>query len=132
MGLLRPWSILLLDEVTVDLDVLARSRFLSFLATETMTRACTIVYATHIMDGLAGWPTHLVRMTLGTIKKYGSVASFDLPPPPTGGEAGGLFRNSALLELVLKWLEEDLDERGPRSRRKTEMTTYSSIERGSW
>lgn len=132
MGLLRPWSILLLDEVTVDLDVLARSRFLSFLATETMTRACTIVYATHIMDGLAAWPTHLVRMTLGTIKKYGSVASFDLPPPPTGTEAGGLFRNSALLELVLKWLEEDLDERGPRSRRKTEMTTYNNIGQGSW
>lgn len=132
MGLLRPWSILLLDEVTVDLDVLARSRFLSFLATETMTRACTIVYATHIMDGLAAWPTHLVRMTLGTIKKYGSVASFDLPLAPSGTEAGGLFRNSALLELVLKWLEEDLNERGPRSRRKTEMTTYSNVERGSW
>lgn len=119
--------------MTVDLDVLARSRFLSFLATETMTRACTIVYATHIMDGLAAWPTHLVRMTLGTIKKYGSVASFDLPLlAPTGKEAGGLFRNSALLELVLKWLEEDLDERGPRSRRKTEMTTYSNVEQGSW
>lgn len=132
MGLLRPWSILLLDEVTVDLDVLARSRFLAFLATETMSRACTIVYATHIMDGLAGWPTHLVRMTLGTIRKYGSVDSFDLPPPPSGGEAGGLFRNSALLELVLRWLEEDLDERGPRNRRKTEMATYDSLEKGSW
>lgn len=132
MGLLRPWSILLLDEVTVDLDVLARSRFLSFLATETRTRACTIVYATHIMDGLAGWPTHLVRMTLGTIRKYGPVDSFNLPPPATGMEVGGLFRNSALLELVLKWLQEDLDERGPRSRRKTEMIAYGNIGRGSW
>ncbi|RPB16145.1 P-loop containing nucleoside triphosphate hydrolase protein [Morchella conica CCBAS932] len=117
MGLLRPWSILLLDEVTVDLDVLARSRFLSFLAQETMTRACTIVYATHIMDGLAGWPTHLVRMTLGTIRKFGPVEAFDLPPLPTGREVGGLLRNSALLELVLGWLREDLEERGPRGRK---------------
>lgn len=25
-----------------------------------------IVYATHILDNLAGWPTHLVHMHLGT------------------------------------------------------------------
>ncbi|KAH0609798.1 uncharacterized protein H6S33_012344 [Morchella sextelata] len=132
MGLLRPWSILLLDEVTVDLDVLARSRFLSFLAQETMTRACTIVYATHIMDGLAGWPTHLVRMTLGTIRKYGPVGAFELPPLPTGRETGGLLRNSALLELVLGWLREDLEERGPRGR-KSELRSYEGVqEMGSW
>lgn len=123
MGLLRPWSILLLDEVTVDLDVLARSRFLAFLVHETQTRACTIVYATHIMDGLAAWPTHLVRMTLGTVRKYGEIASFDLPHE-TGPDGGrGLLRNSGLLELVLRWLEEDLDERGPRGQKKTEMIT---------
>lgn len=79
-----------------------------------------------------GWPTHLVRMTLGTIRKYGPIDSFNLPPPPSGAEAGGLFRNSALLELVLRWLEEDLDERGPRNKKKTEMATYDSLEKGSW
>lgn len=31
MGLLRPWTILLLDEITVDLDLLSRSNFLSTL-----------------------------------------------------------------------------------------------------
>ena len=48
MGLMRPWSVLLLDEVTVDLDVLVRSELLDFLRQETISRECTIVYCTHI------------------------------------------------------------------------------------
>lgn len=31
MGLIRPWRVLLLDEITVDLDLLSRSNFLAFL-----------------------------------------------------------------------------------------------------
>ena len=61
MGLLRPWRILLLDEITVDLDLLSRSNFLNFLKRETEKRPCTIVYATHILDNLAEWPSHLVH-----------------------------------------------------------------------
>ena len=60
MGLLRPWTVLLLDEITVDLDLLSRSNFLNFLKRESESRACTIVYATHILDNLAAWPSHLV------------------------------------------------------------------------
>lgn len=53
-GLLQPWELLLLDEVTVDLDVLVRADFLAFLKEETETRGATIVYATHIFDGKYG------------------------------------------------------------------------------
>lgn len=49
MGLMRPWTVLLLDEVTVDLDVLVRARLLDFLRTETETRDCAVIYATHIL-----------------------------------------------------------------------------------
>jgi len=63
MGLLRPWTVLLLDEITVDLDLLSRSNFLNFLKRESESRACTIVYATHILDNLAAWPSHLVCRT---------------------------------------------------------------------
>src|ERR1700755_1013002 len=69
MGLIRPWTVLLLDEITVDLDVLSRHMFLQWLQRETEIRDCTIVYATHILDNLAGWPTHLVHMHLGAIKE---------------------------------------------------------------
>lgn len=131
MGLLRPWSILLLDEVTVDLDVLARSRFLAFLKDETMSRGCTIVYATHIMDGLADWPTNLVRMAGGKVKAVGTVENLleeaEREGAITGMGAGGLLRNSALLDLVLGWLKADLEERGPRDRKKTGQITYNNV-----
>lgn len=45
-GLMAPWQMLLLDEVTVDLDVLVRSRLLNFLAEECEQRGATILYAT--------------------------------------------------------------------------------------
>ncbi|KAE9374372.1 ABC transporter [Stipitochalara longipes BDJ] len=109
MGLIRPWRILLLDEITVDLDLLSRSNFLAFLKKETDERQCTIVYATHILDNLAGWPTHLVHMSLGKVKEWGPMEGFELG---NRGESG----NSRLGELVLGWLKDDLKERGPRNR----------------
>lgn len=50
LGLLEPWTLLLLDEVTVDLDVLVRADLLAFLVRETQQRNATIVYATHIFE----------------------------------------------------------------------------------
>lgn len=122
MGLLRPWTVLFLDEITVDLDVLSRGEFLNWLKRETETRECTIVYATHILDNLAGWPTHLVHMHLGTVKEWDTadkmLATIDDTVGPTG--------NSRLGELVMAWLKSDLKERGPRSKmnRGPEGKTY--------
>jgi CCR4-NOT complex subunit CAF16 len=117
MGLLRPWQVLLLDEITVDLDLLSRSNFLSFLKRETETRPCTIVYATHILDNLAHWPTHLVHMHLGNVRQWGPIEKFKNEAPETS-------ENSQLGEIVLKWLKEDLQARGPRN--ATEAKTYES------
>lgn len=115
MGLMREWTILLLDEVTVDLDVLARSDLLEFLKQETQERNCTIVYATHIFDGLANWPTHLLHMSLGQILETGSPSKFlsTLPPSTDVNTA-----NSALLQLCLLWLTQDRDDRGKRGEEK--------------
>jgi len=123
MGLLRPWTILLLDEITVDLDLLSRSNFLQFLKRETETRPCTIAYATHILDNLADWPSHLVHMSLGRVKKWGSMEEFNVK-----AAAGVQTGNSQLGELVLKWLQEDLDERGPRNGKTSQGKTYESHE----
>ncbi|KAK4565609.1 CCR4-NOT regulatory complex component [Recurvomyces mirabilis] len=123
MGLLRPWTVLLLDEITVDLDLLSRHNFLSFLKRETESRACTIVYATHILDNLAAWPTHLVHMSLGTVKKWGAMESFKVPETKGGAEG-----NSRLGQLVLQWLREDLEERGPRKGQGNEGKTYPDLE----
>lgn len=120
MGLVRPWRVLLLDEVTVDLDVLSRASFLGWLRAETEARDCTVVYATHIMDNLAGWPTHLVHMHLGTVREWGPAADFLAAPAEPGSG------NSRLGELVLGWLRADLRDRGPRgqNRRGPEGRTY--------
>ena len=125
MGLLRPWTILLLDEITVDLDLLSRSNFLAFLKKETQTRACTIVYATHILDNLASWPTHLVHMSLGKVKKWGSIEDMGVKSDPDSRVLSG---NSQLGELVLNWLQEDLDERGPRNGSRSQGKTYENLE----
>ena len=52
-------QVLLLDEITVDLDVLGRADLMSFLRRECEERNVTIVYATHIFDGLEQFATHV-------------------------------------------------------------------------
>jgi CCR4-NOT complex subunit CAF16 len=64
MGLLKPWTILLLDEVTVDLDVLVRDRLLKFLRTETESRDCQIV-SVRSLNTLAN-----VALTTGVCHPY--------------------------------------------------------------
>eukprot|EP01128_Nolandella_sp_AFSM9_P005439 TRINITY_DN261_c0_g1_i1.p2 TRINITY_DN261_c0_g1~~TRINITY_DN261_c0_g1_i1.p2 ORF type:complete len:269 (+),score=30.49 TRINITY_DN261_c0_g1_i1:1569-2375(+) len=72
LALIVPCDVLLLDEITVDLDVLTRMELLQFLKEETETRGLTVVYATHIFDGLKDWPTTLLRL-----KQDGSCSSVD-------------------------------------------------------
>ncbi|KAA8913152.1 ABC transporter-like protein [Sphaerosporella brunnea] len=121
MGLLRPWSILLLDEVTVDLDVLARMRFLQFLKEESESRACTVVYATHILEGLQSWATHLVRVSLGGVRCYGETKEVMRKEVEQYGGEG------SLLEVVMRWLEQDLEERGPRNGGRSQALTYENV-----
>jgi CCR4-NOT complex subunit CAF16 len=112
MGLMRPWTVLLLDEVTVDLDVLVRSDLLDFLRKETESRVCTIVYCTHIFDGLAGWPTHLLKVSLGKVMAFDTVTEIDrISQKHKDGSS-----NSALYEVCLAWLKEDKAERGRRGK----------------
>ena len=125
MGLLRPWQVLLLDEVTVDLDLLSRRNFLEWLKSETERRECTIVYATHILDNLADWPTHLVHMCLGGVKNWGGMEDMTRGLEDGEGKSRG---DSRLGRLVLKWLQEDLEQRGPRNGRASEGKTYESLE----
>lgn len=43
-------------------DVIVRQDLLLWLRKECEDRGATIVYATHIFDGLDDWPTHLTYM----------------------------------------------------------------------
>lgn len=95
MGLMAPWDILLLDEVTVDLDVLVRHELLEFLRQDSEARGATIIYATHIYDGLNNFPTHVAHLHLG---------AFLQPPTPWNTGEGA---RSDLYDIALQWLKED-------------------------
>jgi len=70
LGLMAPFKVLLMDEVTVDLDVLVRADLLAYLKRDCQERNSTILYATHIFDGLDHWPSHLMYMHDGSVVKY--------------------------------------------------------------
>jgi len=110
MGLMAPWDVLLLDEVTVDLDVLVRDDLLSFLKEESETRGATILYATHIFDGLDTFPTHVAHMRDGA---FVTPPSFWTPNQPLQADSrvGYLRAGSNLHALALSWLREDRENR---------------------
>ncbi|KAI0510247.1 hypothetical protein KFK09_010851 [Dendrobium nobile] len=74
IGLLHPYKVLLLDEVTVDLDVVTRMDLLDFFKEECEQRGATIVYATHIFDGLEAWATDLAYIQEGELRRLAKVA----------------------------------------------------------
>ena len=63
--LIKPFRVLLLDEITTDLDLIARHDLLQFLREESEQRGVTILYCTHIFDGLDGWGTHIAYVKTG-------------------------------------------------------------------
>ncbi|KIY42909.1 P-loop containing nucleoside triphosphate hydrolase protein [Fistulina hepatica ATCC 64428] len=115
-GLMGDWDVLLLDEVTVDLDVLVRDDLLKFLVRDSDERGATILYATHIFDGLSDFPTHIAHMRLG---------AFLTPPTPrdllhngasrpakglsdvSGTAVGRPFSELSLYNIALDWLRAD-------------------------
>merc|ERR1740138_925396 len=71
LKLLRPSSLLLMDEVTTDLDVVSRQALLQFLREECDERGATVVYSTHILDGLDDWPSHVLHLQQGKVAYCG-------------------------------------------------------------
>ncbi|KAI9447745.1 P-loop containing nucleoside triphosphate hydrolase protein [Lactarius indigo] len=109
MGLMQPWDVLLLDEVTVDLDVQVRSDLLSFLKEDSERREATIIYATHIFDGLNEFPTHIAHMRFGTFVKKPRPWPHALAERSLDNTAENLDRT--LFKVALQWLREDREHR---------------------
>merc|ERR1712093_442796 len=70
IGLLYPFEVLLLDEITVDLDVVGRQDLLDFLKADCEERGATMIYAAHIFDGLEDWATHLAYISKGKMPVF--------------------------------------------------------------
>merc|ERR1740124_1133019 len=108
LKLLRPSELLLMDEVTTDLDLIARQALLVFLREESEVRGVTVIYSTHIFDGVDDWPTHLLHLKKGGVRYNGPVK--DAPPAVTA-DAAASSTSGSLFTLVRGWLEEERAER---------------------
>ena len=64
LNLIQPFDICLLDEITVNLDLLIKDKFMSYLKKESIERNSCIIYITHIFDGLSDWASDLVYLKL--------------------------------------------------------------------
>ncbi|PKA65700.1 ABC transporter I family member 20 [Apostasia shenzhenica] len=106
MGLLRSFKVLLLDEITVDLDVLVRADLLKYLRKECEERGAAIIYATHIFDGLEDWPSHIVYVAHGKLQLF-------LPLPKVKE-----MSNLSLMRTVECWLRKEKEDRRIRQQRK--------------
>jgi len=140
MGLMSPWDVLLLDEVTVDLDVLVRDELLTFLKEESEQRGATILYATHIFDGLNNFPTHIAHMRDGYFVETPipwplvnePVVDQDRQVSPLPAALNDVSRaGSSLHSMVLRWLKEDREVRRSaeerRERAKTRGARYTAV-----
>jgi CCR4-NOT complex subunit CAF16 len=98
LGLLRPREVLLLDEITTDLDLIARQDLLAFLREETeqAERPATILYATHIFDTLERWATDVIYLVAGKVVVD---APFAAVPE---------LVSDSLVTVVERWLRRDL------------------------
>ncbi|MCC6751624.1 MAG: ATP-binding cassette domain-containing protein [Deltaproteobacteria bacterium] len=104
LALLRPSEVLLLDEATRDLDLLGRAELLALLREESELRGATIVYATHILDRLEEWATHLALMHEGRF----SLTPIDAVAPLVALRAQGV--SSPLFVLLERWMRSGCRE----------------------
>lgn len=126
MGLIKPWKLLLLDEVTVDLDVVARTNLLKFLREEAIQRNVTVVYATHIFDGLkTEWCDNLIHLNKGSVTEQVHNSEIHFPPDldkvQFNQEEILIPMSKSLHPLALQWLYRDLNERGTREEDRANM-----------
>lgn len=130
MGLIKPWRLLLLDEVTIDLDVIVRSKLLEYLKRECALRRCSVVYATHIFDGLGKqWCDRVIHLDEGKKKDDIVISQIRYVVAKTEDEKRVKIDNQAvsvplaetLHPLALHWLAGDLLERGSREEQRLRM-----------
>ena len=74
---------------------------LTLLLEESRRCGVSVIYCTHIFDGLEGWATHMMHLEKGQIKRFGSCEDLDVTQFDVGeeGSTGG-----SMFTLVKHWL----------------------------
>jgi CCR4-NOT complex subunit CAF16 len=106
IGLIRPFKILLMDEITTSLDVCVRQDLLRWLVRESEERKASIIYATHIFDGLDDWATHLHFLThKGATGWQGRIEDLDVYQKLRAEN-----HPAKMLAIADHWLRKELEE----------------------
>lgn len=100
-------DLVLLDEATTDLDLVVRRNLLTLLFEESSRCGTTIVYCTHIFDGLEGWASHVVQLSKGKIRRINVTGEHEANG--SGVETQRLSVGS-MFTAVRDWFMEDLEE----------------------
>ncbi|KAL8424797.1 hypothetical protein Efla_001011 [Eimeria flavescens] len=116
-SLAEPKKVYLFDEATADLDIVSRKMLCSFLLAESRQTGSTLIYSTHVFDGLEEWPTHLLYLHEGTVKVFRPLEQLDesvlllrLETPPTASSLFQLVRSWLLSEPHNRRLQAELEE----------------------
>ncbi|ODV80964.1 P-loop containing nucleoside triphosphate hydrolase protein [Suhomyces tanzawaensis NRRL Y-17324] len=131
MGLVRPWRLLLIDEVTIDLDVIVRQKLLNYLKEECNDRRCTVVYATHIFDGIdRSCYDRIIHLSEGAIvdnyETKDIIYDQTLQEKVQLGSQVRVKPTESLYPLATRWLSDDLSLRGTRDDEKAKMAKRHS------
>merc|ERR1712176_312293 len=116
LGPLKPFRVCFMDEITTDLDVVVRQDLIRYLQDISDKEGCTIVYATHIFDGLSTWATHILRISDGHCNGAIPMSEdADFQAQVRKGEPAPLLR------AVEHWLRRELEEREARGEKEPEL-----------
>jgi CCR4-NOT complex subunit CAF16 len=105
--------------------VIVRHELLGWLKNESIVNTSTIIYATHIFDGIDDWPTNIHYLKKGGVTGWkGTLCelykTYDERPP--------------ILRIVLSWLQSEKDTYGYKEEESGDIAiiqkTYLSSDRG--
>jgi CCR4-NOT complex subunit CAF16 len=112
LDLERRLRLILLDEVTAELDVLARADLLRFLRGESEEGGVTVVYASHVLEGLQAFGTDLLFLSPGRVRclaPLGEVPELRAAAAAAAAVQAGSPAPSPLQTLCETWMREDRD-----------------------
>jgi CCR4-NOT complex subunit CAF16 len=121
-ALMKEYQVLLMDETTVECDVLVRKRLLAYLK----QRPGTVVYCTHVFDGMASWPSHIMHVGARgnvSIQRVDECAEYLRLKQQWDPN-----RDSPLSALVEQWLERDHAERLVMRKERLAVPPPSTVE----
>ena len=93
----------------------SRLALLEFLEEECETRKCTIIYATHIFDGIEPWITHYAYVENGKLCRGGHVDYFEE------------IKERKLLFVIEDWLRRAREERRKRGEKNPDYRVKPSV-----